>query len=839
MQTLPIQQILPEISAALSSHPVVIVHAPPGAGKTTCVPLALLNAPFLSSRKRIVMLEPRRLAATNAARWMASRLGEEVGNTVGYTIRFDRKISSSSRIEVVTEGILTRRLQDDPFLDNVGIVIFDEFHERSIHTDASLALCRDVQQGLREDLKIVIMSATLDCEPLASLLGGAPILSSPGRTFPVEIRYLEDKATTGIAEATAAGVRLALRETEGDVLVFLPGMAEITKCQQLINAEDFREPLLTLPLYGDLPFAAQERAILPGNVRKVVLATNIAETSLTIEGVSVVVDSGWYRQLRFDPVTGLNRLQTVRISSASAEQRCGRAGRLGPGICYRLWDEHTQRTLLPFSPPEIRTADLAPLALELAKWGVNDPDSLTWLDPPPVSALAEGRKLLMALGALDANGGMTSRGKEMAALPVHPRLAHLLLEGKDRGMPGVASDLAAILSERDIFRGGSTKTITTSESDLTDRLDALICWREKRSSIGLDEQACRIVDRVATSFRRLLKDREEVAAASSEIVGILAASAFPDRIGLLRSAGGDRYLLANGRGARLSGRSAVRGAKYLVAVAVDAGEGGEGLIHLATILEEASFRREFSPLIVRQRVVRWDSEEGRVVAREEERYLSLTLGYSPVVPSADEALVAVIEGIRREGLSILAWNQRASLFRDRMKFLSAFFPDDGWPDFSEEHLLRTVEEWLGPWLSGVRSRSDLSRLDLLSPLQGLLDWEQLKMLDEGAPPHIQVPSGAKIPLQYGADGPPVLAVKLQEMFGLGETPTVGWGRVPVILHLLSPARRPLQVTQDLKNFWNTTYQDVKKEMKGRYPKHPWPDDPWRALPTRHVSKLRK
>lgn len=840
MQKLPIDDVLPQFLDALSTAPAVVLQAPPGAGKTTRIPLALLDAPFLAGKK-IVMLEPRRLAAVNAARWMAASLREEAGRTVGYAIRFERKVSAATRIEVVTEGILARRLQNDPLLSDVGVVIFDEFHERSLNTDLSLALCRDVQKGLREDLKLVVMSATLECGPIAELLGNAPVIASTGKSHPVAIRYLPREIEGDVAAAASRTVLALLRETEGDVLVFLPGAGEIRRCQRLLEeAPGVSRELLVRPLYGDLPFAAQEEAILPGARRKVVLATNIAETSLTIEGVRVVVDGGLSRELRFDPATGLNRLVTVRVSAASAAQRAGRAGRLASGVCYRLWTEHTQRTLLPFAPPEIRTADLTPLALELAQWGVRDAGALDWLDPPPSGAMAEGRRLLQRLGALDRQGLVTPHGAAMAALPTHPRLAHMLLAGKQRGNGALASDLAALLAERDICRGDVAPR-QTSPSDLLDRVEMLDAWRAEGgrgiAAGGGDPAACRTVDRAARDFCRLLGVKGEGKKHGAEEVGLLLSLAFPDRVARQREPGSDRYLLANGRGGRLSPRSAVRNQPLLVAVAMDGGERGDGLIHQASAVTLETVRREFGGEFVRQRRVAWDAGEGRVVAREEECLGALVIASRPISPDTEEVRAALIEGVRSgPGLAALNWTPQAVQFRFRVALLARLLPDEEWPDLSDDALLESLPGWLGPSLTKARSLADLGAIDLLPPLRGLLTWEQARRLDAEAPTHITVPSGSRIAVRYEEDALPVLAVKLQELFGLAETPAIARGRVPVLLHLLSPAGRPIQVTSDLRNFWNTIYPEVKKELKGRYPKHPWPDDPWNAVPTRHTKR---
>lgn len=844
MTSLPIDDILPEILKTLEQSPSAVIQAPPGAGKTTRVPLALLDAPFLKNGK-IIMLEPRRLAAVNAARWMAASLGEEAGRTVGYHIRFERKVSAATRIEVVTEGILARRLQSDPLLSGVGAVIFDEFHERSLNADTALALCLDAREGLREELRIIVMSATLDGDRVARLLGGAPILTSRGRSFPVETRYLPREVEGDVVKAAAGAVRTALRETEGDILVFLPGGGEIRRCRRLLEeAADLRPLPLICPLYGDLPFTEQERAIMPGERRKVVLATNIAETSLTIQGVRVVIDAGFARQLRFDPATGLDRLVTVRLSAASAAQRAGRAGRLAPGVCYRLWTEHAQRALVPFTLPEIRTADLTGLALELALWGVNDASSLRWLDPPPAASMSEGRRLLESLGALDRPGTITHHGRAMALLPVHPRLAHMLVTAKERGLGALACDIAALLSERDIVRsvpvhGGKF----TSDNDLFDRVEFLDLWRSggrfPAGAEGGDPQACRSAARAARHLRTLLGVGEGRGTVYSADAGRLIALAYPDRIARQREPGSDRYLLANGRGGRLSPRSAVRGREFVVAAVMEGGDAGDGLIHLASAISPGDIRHACASAVVRQRVVAWDRGEGRVVARDEERLGALILASSPVTPTADELHGALLDGIRDAGLAALKWTDQAGQFLARARFIGSHGPVGEWPDLSDSHLTETMPDWLGPYLAGVRSLAGVAEIDVLPPLKGLFSREQLRRIEEGAPTHLSVPSGSRIPLRYAADEPPVLEVKLQEMFGLAETPTVAWGRVPVILHLLSPARRPVQVTSDLKGFWNGAYREVRKELKGRYPKHPWPEDPWSALPTRHVKARQK
>ena len=837
MGDFPITEILPALLGAVASSSSVIVQAPPGAGKTTVVPLELLKHASLNGKK-IVMLEPRRLAASNAARWMASRLGEEVGETVGYTIRYDRKVSPSTRIEVVTEGVLARRLYTDPLLEDTGIVIFDEFHERNLHSDVGLALCHDLQQGLRDDLKIIVMSATIEGEPLSRLLDGAPVISSKGRSYSVTISYAGDHEYKAMSAAVARAVRVAWSETDGDMLVFLPGAGEIRSVQRALAADALYPVPLVVPLYGDLPFAAQEKAILPAPCRKIVLATNIAETSLTIEGIRVVIDSGWVRQLRYDHSTGLSRLMTVRVSGASAEQRAGRAGRLGPGTCYRLWSEHTQRSLVPHPPPEIVTSDLASLLLDLAAWGIVDPGRLRWLDSPPPAALGAAKDLLARIGALDASGMITPTGTRMGKLPLHPRLAHMLLYGLKKGWGTMAADLTALLSERDILRYDPASAFRSTDSDIIDRLESFIHWRrgQESSGAGVDIDACRLVERAAKAVRRAVGSSFFDYEPALEQVGILLAAAYPDRIGQRRETSTNHYLLANGRGAALSPRSAVGRPLHLIAVTVEDREGGNGAIHAASSVDIDILKREFPRWFDKRRRVYWDDQQDKPVAREEERVGSLVVSSVPVPLLPSETAEALLEAIRAKGLGLLKWSNAAIRFRGRVSFLARLYPDD-WPDFSDKALLSNLDRWLAPWLPNVRPDS-LARFDVLQPLQACLDFDQMRKLDEGAPAQLTVPSGSRINVDYSEEGGPVLAVKLQELFGLATTPTVGWGKVPVILHLLSPARRPLQVTRDLASFWNTGYQEVRKELKGRYPKHPWPEDPWNAVPTRHINKRR-
>lgn len=838
MIQLPIKSILPELLSTISKKNNVLLCAPPGAGKTTSVPLVLLKM-FPADAGRIIMLEPRRIAAVSAARWMAHSLGEAVGQTVGYSIRFESRVSAATRIEVVTEGVLTRRIQNDPMLEGVAMVIFDEFHERSIHADLGLALCLDIQKQLRSDLKLLIMSATLEVEPLAAMLNNAPVVNSEGRSYPVEEIYLDDQGNEKLPQKMASAIFKALNETEGDVLAFFPGSGEIRACAaRLAESGLLARNITVCQLYGDLSFAEQQKAILPSKQRKIVLATSIAETSLTIEGVRVVIDSGVSRRMQFDPATGMNRLVTLRESRASAEQRKGRAGRLAPGICYRLFSRHTLNAMIPHTPPEIRETDLSPLLLELAAWGTPDVLELQWLDLPTESAITSARALLVELEALDESGRITPNGREMMRLPLHPRLGRLLLRSRELHCEELGCDLAALLSERDLLRASrSDSAVLASHSDVSDRLEALSHWRSKgRCDDRVDPAALKNVDRVVSQLARLMKcpEQQKRVRVDDDLISRLLLAAYPDRVARRRTVGDDAYLLANGRGARLSRRSAVRDVEYLIAVALDGGSQAEALIHLASEIDENVIRTERSRHITQENSVSWSERDGRVIAVRLEKIGAVSLSSEIFVPTDTQIVPAVIAAVRNSALKLLSMDESVRQFQGRVALLGKALPEREWPDFSDPALLMRLEEWLEPHIAGVQNARKLSQIDVAALLRQQLDYRQQRDLDEMAPTHLAVPSGSRIRLDYSAEIP-VLAVKLQELFGLRDTPAIADGRVMVLLHLLSPAGRPIQVTRDLKGFWDGAYQQVKKELKGRYPKHPWPDDPWSATPTKRLK----
>ncbi|MEW6246034.1 MAG: ATP-dependent helicase HrpB [Nitrospirota bacterium] len=847
MDPLPIENSLPSLRRALGNGRTAVLTAPPGAGKTTRVPPALLDEPWLQGR-RIIMLEPRRLAARAAAHFMAVTLGETVGRTVGYRMRLDTKVGPTTRIEVVTEGILTRLLQHDPSLAEYGIVIFDEFHERSLHADLGLALCLEAQRLFRPDLRLLVMSATLDCEKVADLLDHAPVIACEGRLFPVDTRYLDRPVSGPLDQEMVRIIRRALQQEQGSLLVFLPGMAEIRRVERRLQEARLDPTAVVAPLHGDLPQEAQDLAIRPAapGARKIVLATSIAETSLTIDGIRVVIDAGFLRTPRFDPRTGLTRLETIRVTQDSAEQRRGRAGRLEPGVCYRLWTAVEQQTLAARRPPEILDADLAPMLLELAAWGAADPYALSWPDSPPAGAVAQAKDLLTRLGALDDRGRITPHGRQMAELGLHPRLAHMILNAIPLDLGGLACEVAALLSERDLLRSQPG----WRNADLRLRLDVLheVQARGERQGArgdrklegppgaGVDRSACQRVRRVAEQWRRQLR----VPASESgdlERLGVLLAFAYPDRIAQRQRGTDRRYLLANGRGASFPQPEPLASEDYLVIADLDAGAQW-ARIDLAAPVSREDLETSCGDQIRDVETLWWDDRTQAVQARRQRRLGELVLADQPIShPAPAQITATLLQGLRRMGLASLPWTKELRQWRARVAFLRRVEgAASGWPDVSDEALFDGLEHWLGPFLDGVTRLDALQRLDLAGPLQALLTREQQRRLDRLAPTHLVVPSGSRIRLDYEAGDVPVLPVRLQEMFGCRETPRIADGKVPVMVHLLSPAGRPVQVTQDLGNFWASGYRDVRKELRGRYPKHHWPDDPLAARPTSRTSR---
>lgn len=822
---LPIQQVLPLIKETFRNHNSAVLIAEPGAGKTTQTPLAFLNEPWLQDKK-IIMLEPRRLAARSAASYMASSIGEPVGKTIGYRVRMDSRVSAETVIEVVTEGILTRMLQSDPELSDIAMIIFDEFHERSIHADTGLALALESQSVFREDLKLLIMSATLDAQPVADLLGEAPTIHCTGRSYPVQTTYVR-VGSQRTEQACSSVIKRALNEEEGDILVFLPGVGEIRRTAQELNRSGLPRNVIIHELYGQLSPGKQDEAIRPADEgqRKIVLSTTIAETSLTIEGIRVVVDSGLMRTEVFSSRTGLPQLITKRVSKASADQRRGRAGRLAAGRCYRLWSEEEHSQLPEMNVPDIRQSDLTPLALELAIWGVRDPEELSWLDSPPRAAFDQGRELLHQLGALDTGGAVSAHGRQMAELGVHPRLAHMLLKGKETSQGALACRLAVLLQERDLIGGSEA----AADCDIRTRVERLLLMEQGQYKTNGIEGNEGTVKRMIQEIRNLSHQLGVRADQPLDVnsTGLLLSFAYPDRIA--KNRGDGSFLLRSGRGATLKTIQPLSRTEYIVVAAVD-DKGIEGSIQLASALDESLIWYYYQEDMVDVREVVWDSSAGAVRARNK-RTLGAILMKEQVYnqPMYEEITAAVIDGIRKEGLSLLSWTKQAIQFRQRLSFMRLHHSD--WPDVSEKALLDQLEVWLEPYLEGARNRQALQKLNTASLLENLLTWEQRQMLQKEAPTHIKVPSGSSIAINYEDPAKPFLAVRLQEMFGLPETPRIAGGRVPLTIHLLSPAQRPVQVTSDLSSFWRSGYFEVKKDLKGRYPKHYWPEDPLEAIPT--------
>ena len=847
---LPILAALPALRSALASGPTAVLEAPPGAGKSTVVPLALLDEPWVRGRK-ILMLEPRRLAARAVAERMAATLGEAVGGTVGWRMRLDTRVSGRTRIEVVTEGVLARMLQSDAALEGVAAVLFDEFHERSLNADIGLALCLDARAQLGTDLKLLLMSATLDGATVAALLSTAtgapsPIITAAGRMFPVAVEWaghgaplLPGGAEHGTPERLAASVvRRALAECEGDVLVFLPGVGEIRRVSGLLEPlSEGGRAFDLLPLYGELPPAEQDRALdpRPGGPRRVVLATNVAETSLTLPRVRAVVDSGSVRRAVFDPVTGMGRLETRRISRASAEQRAGRAGRVGPGTCYRLWSEGAHRSLAAHTPPEIAEADLAPLALELAEWGTQEATALPWLDAPPPAMLAGARDLLQRLGALDAERRITGHGRRLARLPVHPRLAHLLTEAHRRGELSLGAQLAALLAERDLLRG---RPGDERDADILTRLDLMTDGAVRVHAAGaVDRGALARVRRSAELFERRLVAEPRIDPQPSLGAAGLLACAYPDRIGRRREGAAPRYLLANGRGAAFAHVDRLGRSEFLVALDLDDRD------REARILSAASLDRDTLVAAAGARLQRgvevvWSSQDEAVIAREVLRLDDLVVQERPLprVPP-DLAQAAMLEGLRALGLESLPWTDESRAFcaRAALARRSGLPGTAEWPDLSPA-ALSTDHAWLEPWLEGVTRRSHLARIPLMDALRLRLGAERCRRLDDWLPTHLTVPTGSRIRIDYLDDLAPCASMRMQEVFGMATTPRLAEGRLPVTFKLLSPAQRPLQVTADLASFWRNAYTEVRKDMRGRYPRHHWPEDPLQAEPVRGIRR---
>jgi len=825
MNSLPIAHIIPEVKEKLEKHNRLVLQAPPGAGKTTALPLALLDAPWLEGRK-ILMLEPRRLAVRTSASRMAELLGEKVGERIGYQIKMDSIQSKKTQILIVTEGILTRKLQHDPSLEDVGLIIFDEFHERSLHADLSLALALESQAVLREDLKLLIMSATLNTSAISELLDRAPIVQSEGRAFPVERIYLDERTPQPCPkELTSYISRLVLKcleQEEGNILVFLPGIWQIRSVERDLLETKPKDVYLSI-LYGNLNKEAQDRAIKapPHDKRKVVLSTNIAQTSLTIEGIRIVIDSGLQNLSVFNPFSGMDKLESRFISQDAATQRAGRAGRLSSGKAYHLW--RRSKILPEHDTPEILLADLSQLVLELALWGSGDPRTLRWLDTPPVTAVKHAKELLTELGALDKEGHITPHGKAMHGYGLHPRLAHMMLKAKALNLSYEASLLAVLITEKDIF------TQNYANADLRERVQILhdVAQKHPLESRQIDIRQCRYL---LASAKRIEKNQPR--SLHTELLGVLLAFAYPDRIAQLRHTNGSTYLLSNGKGAHLHNEDTLFNSAYLVVSDLDA-KSTNATIYKALSLNLAQIEEYLETTTLRK--VTWNEAQARVEVREAEMFGKLTLKeirlQNTDSPEVTEVLLDELEAM---GLEVLRWSKEAARLRERVNFLH--FHDAAFPDFSEEYLRENLETWLAPYLTNLSSLKEVQKLDLYGILLGQLSYEQSQKLDTLAPDRLRVASGSRIAIDYSDPAQPVLAVRLQEMFGTTETPAIMNGKVKLMLHLLSPAHRPMQVTRDLVNFWENTYAEVKKELRGKYKKHYWPDDPLAATATSRTKK---
>lgn len=835
--SLPIQAHLPKIRATLAAGRCAVIAAQPGAGKTTRVPLALLNEPWLENKK-IILLEPRRLAAISCAGHMAGLLNERVGQTIGYHIRMDRKISQKTRIEVVTEGLFTRRIQNDPSLAGVGLVIFDEFHERNIHSDLGLALCLDSFEVLRPDLRILIMSATMDTKAVSSLMGDAPVITSTGKNFPVETIYTplptRQKTPVPIETICALAIKRALSEACGDILVFLPGVREILQVYSIL--EENLDPMIHIcPLYGNLTPKEQAKAFCPSSPgeRKIVLSTSIAETSITIDGVTIVIDAGLMRVPLFSPKTGMSLLSTIPVSRAAADQRRGRAGRTSKGRCYRLWSEYDHQLLKRFTRPEILSVDLCRFVLELSAWGVSDPKHLKWLDLPDEAALDQAQNLLKTLAALDEKGKITVHGKKMVSIGLHPRLSHMVIKADEKGQGFLACRIAALLEEPDILRFDTAG----NDPDIRLRLDIIdalidktkIRQKEFHINTGMVHRIIASEKKIAQSFGI------KPARINSEHAGALIAHAYPDRIAKKRNHQDNTFLMSSGKGAYFTQTNSVSINEYIVASHLD-GNPRNARIYLAAPYSKQDFELDFLNRFNVVQTVSWDKKTGAVQAKEVTCFDKLEV-WQQVLPFADPDLACnlLIEEIQRAGLGLLPWTQKVTRLRERTAFLrrTGRFPD--LPDVSDKALEQQLEVWLKPFLSGIVSLKQLEKIDLASAFGSLLSWEQKQTIEKMAPTHILVPSGSKKPLIYSRENlcldRPILEVRIQELFGLCSTPKIVDHTIPVTLHLLSPAHRLVQVTMDLESFWKNTYKEVKKDLMGRYPRHFWPDDPLEAPAT--------
>ncbi|MBK6986082.1 MAG: ATP-dependent helicase HrpB [Bacteroidetes bacterium] len=816
---LPVAEIIPDVQQKLKDHTTVIIGAPPGAGKSTLLPLCLFEESFLAGKK-IIMLEPRRLAARSIAMRMAELLGEEVGQTVGYRIRFENRVSAQTKIEVVTEGILTRMLQSDNALEQVGLVIFDEFHERNLQADLALALCREAQQVLRPDLRIMIMSATLNIPQLQSLLN-APVIESKGRQYPVDVIYTNDADEFLLPELVAQTIARSLKEHQGDVLAFLPGEGEIRKCEEILknqfmNSDTERSRSINIhPLYGMLPHNEQYAAIMPNKQgkRKIVLATSIAETSLTIEGISIVVDSGFGRRSRFDPASGLSRLETLRISKDAADQRAGRAGRLSAGVCYRLWTKATHVRMAEHRIPEIMEADLCSLVLELSKWGSDDINNMCWLTLPPKNNLQQAYDTLQQIGALEQTK-ITEHGKQVHQLACHPRIAHMLLLAETRAMKNLGCDIAGILEERDPLP-------KDSGIDLNLRIEAL---RRARSNNAFTNKFKRI-EKNAASYRKLLNLEIDNSIIDAYETGLLLAYAYPERIASAKPGNNAQFQLANGKIAAAGHKDDLAHEAWLAVANMDLRD-GLGKIFMAAPLNP----KDLIHLVKEKQNISWDTRKGGLIASTELKIGSIVLKSSPIKnPDSELVIEAICNAIKTEGESLLDFTDHFTQLQNRIGSLAAWHPDEQWPQSNTTYLLQNAKEWLGPYVKDIRKVEELKRLDVYEALLHSLTWEQQQLLEQLAPAKLEVPSGSKIRIEYFANGSqPIIAVRLQEVFGMTDTPTVNKGTIKTVLHLLSPGYKPVQVTTDLKSFWNNTYHEVKKELQRRYPKHAWPDDPWSA-----------